>query len=97
VGEDEAWVDELRALVRKHAKIPVPSVGEEDILSRDLGYDSLGFLLLLSDLEARLGVAFPLERVDELERICFGQLAQLVLGERRRLGAERNQVRRDDS
>jgi len=50
-------------------------------LGADLGFDSLAFLLTISDLETRLGFCFPLERVHELVDISFGELVDLVARE----------------
>lgn len=79
--EEADPVEVVRAIVRKHSRVPVPCVRDADVLTRDLGFDSMAFLLLLSDLETHLGVAFPLERIDELRDISFRDLARLVVRE----------------
>ncbi len=80
--EDADVVEAVRSIVQKHSRVPVPRVLAGHVLTRDLGFDSMAFLLLLSDLEARLQVVFPLERIDELRDISFEGLARLVARER---------------
>lgn len=77
VSDDER-VQAIREILLAHAKIPVRQVRDEDVLVRDLGYDSLAFVLALTDIERRLGLHFPLERVDELQHITFGELVGLI-------------------
>lgn len=80
--EDVDVVEAVRSIVHKHSRVPVPRVGDGHVLTRDLGFDSMAFLLLLNDLEDRLQVAFPLERIDELRDLSFQDLARLVARER---------------
>ena len=68
----------VRDIVRSHARIAVPEIEDRQILSRDLGFDSLAFLLTLSDLEDRLRFRFPLEEVDRLRDISVADLVRLV-------------------
>lgn len=75
---DERIVAVVREIVTKHARNPVPRVEEHHALGRDLGFDSLAFLLTLSDLEDRLGFHLPLEEVDQLRDISFGDLVRRV-------------------
>ena len=74
-GPTEAIV---REIVRAHARIDVGDILESHVLTRDLGFDSLAFLLALSDLEDRLGFRYPLEDVDGLRNISLGDLVRLV-------------------
>jgi len=68
----------VREIVRAHARIDVGEILESHVLTRDLGFDSLAFLLALSDLEDRLRFRFPLEEVDRLRDICVADLLRLV-------------------
>jgi len=68
----------VREIVRAHARIDVLDVLETHVLTRDLGFDSLAFLLALSDLEDRLRFRFPLEEVDRLRDISVADLVRLV-------------------
>ena len=68
----------VRDIVRSHARIAVPEIDDRQILTRDLGFDSLAFLLTLSDLEDRFRFRFPLENVDHLREVSFGELVHLV-------------------
>lgn len=68
----------IRDIVRGHARIGVTEVRDSDVLASDLGFDSLAFLLTLSELEERLRFRFPLEEVDRLRDISVGDLVRLV-------------------
>jgi len=68
----------VREIVRSHARIAVAEIDDRQILSRDLGFDSLAFLLTLSDLEDRLRFRFPLENVERLRDVSFGELVHLI-------------------
>ncbi len=68
----------VREIVRAHARIDVGEILESHVLTRDLGFDSLAFLLALSDLEDRLRFRFPLEDVDGLRDISVAELVRLV-------------------
>lgn len=81
---DVELVAAIRGIVLKHSRIRLAQISEGHTLARDLGFDSLAFLLTLSDLEDRLRFPFPLERVDELRDISFGDLVRLVSDERTR-------------
>ena len=76
---DEAQLEAaLAEITHKHARLEVATIQSGHALSADLGYDSLAFLMLLSDLEDRFNVEFPLERIEELQDVTFGQLVELV-------------------
>ncbi len=49
----------IKAAVADHARDKGCAVHEEDLLSADLGYDSLSKVELAVDLEERLGVPVP--------------------------------------
>ena len=68
----------LAGIVIKNSRVQVKSVAREQCLAADLGFDSLAFLLTIGDLEERFGIAFPLERIEELSDITFGELVGLV-------------------
>ena len=68
----------VREIVRAHARVQVPEILETHVLARDLGFDSLAFLLTLGDIEDRLRFRFPLEEVDRLRDISVGELARLI-------------------
>jgi acyl carrier protein len=72
----------LRAILVKNAGIPLSSVADDQVLGRDLGFDSLAFVLTLADVEARLGVRIPPERGEELKDLTFRELVALVRRER---------------
>ena len=76
---DEAQLEAaLAEIAHKHARLEVAAVQPGHALSADLGYDSLALLMLLSDLEDRFKLEFPLERIEELQDVTFGQLVELV-------------------
>ena len=68
----------LREIVMKNASFKLEAVGDDDKLAGDLGFDSLAFLMTLTDLQEQFDVEFPVERVDELKDISFRQLVRLV-------------------
>lgn len=70
--------DQIHQIIRTHARIKPDIIERDHVLTRDLGFDSLAFLLAVSDLEDRVGFTFPLERVEELSQITVGELLALV-------------------
>ena len=76
---ESSRVAAVREIVRAHSRVDVPELLDSQILTRDLGFDSLAFLLALSDLEDRLRFRFPLEEVDRLRDISVGDLVRLVV------------------
>jgi acyl carrier protein len=72
----------VRRIVMRHSQIPHVHLQDGHILARDLGFDSLAFLLTLTDLEEGLRFRFPLERVGELRDLSVGELVRLVARER---------------
>lgn len=76
------WAATVRQIVVAHSRIDVAEIHETHVLARDLGFDSLAFLLTLADLEERLRFRFPLEEVDRLRDISVGDLVRLVAAHR---------------
>jgi acyl carrier protein len=70
--------DTLRKIVRKNSRLEVDRISGEDTLAGDLGFDSLAFLMLLSDLEATFRVSIPVEKVEDLRDLSFQELVRLV-------------------
>ncbi len=68
----------IHQIILAHARIRPATIEAGHVLTRDLGFDSLAFLLALTDLEERIGFHFPLERVDELAGITVGEFFALV-------------------
>jgi acyl carrier protein len=75
---DGEFVSAIREIVGRHCRIRHPEIEDRHTLARDLGYDSLSYLLTLSDLEARFKFHYPLEKVDQLRDISFRDLVRLV-------------------
>lgn len=73
--------DVLRAIIVKNAGIPLETISDDQNLVRDLGFDSLAFILSLADLEQRLGVTISPERAEELAELSFRELVELVARE----------------
>jgi acyl carrier protein len=65
-------------ILLKHAHRKPGSLREEHVLTRDLGFDSLAFLLTVSDLEDRLGWSIRLDEVEDLHAVTFGGVLRLV-------------------
>ena len=72
------WAATVREIVVAHSRIDVAELDESHVLARDLGFDSLAFLLTLADLEEKLHFRFPLEEVDHLRDISVGDLVRLI-------------------
>ena len=69
---------ELKQILIKNSALPISSIGADDSLTEDLGFDSLAFLLTLSDLEGRFRVAFPVEKLKDLRSLRFSDLVSFV-------------------
>ena len=69
---------ELKQILIKNSALRIRSIGADDSLTEDLGFDSLAFLLTLSDLEDRFRVAFPVEKVKDLRSLRFKDLVNFV-------------------
>ncbi len=82
---DVDLVAAIRQIVTKHCRIRLAEIQDRHTLARDLGYDSLAYLLTLSDLEDRFKFHYPLEKVDELRDISFRDLVRLVAEGRARV------------
>lgn len=69
----------VRSVVARHSRIHVDPIEPTHRLAADLGFDSLAFLLALSDLEDRIAFRFPDGEDDSLRDISVGELERLVL------------------
>ncbi len=69
----------VRTAIGKHARWHVPQLGDNQILTRDLGFDSLALLLAVTDVEERLGFNFPVEEVSDLQSVSVGDVVRLAL------------------
>jgi acyl carrier protein len=79
---DDAVRATVRAIVSQHSRVPIEPVEASHRLAADLGFDSLAFLLTLSDLEDRVGFHFPVDDDDNLRDISVGELERLVIDSR---------------
>jgi acyl carrier protein len=70
--------DTLGAIVRKHSRVTVQAVRDDTTLAGDLAFDSLALLMMVTDLQEALHVEFPLEDIDCLQDLSFGELVRLV-------------------
>ena len=68
----------LKEIVIKNSRFPDLTVSDEQRLAGDLGFDSLAFLLTLTDLEERFQIKFPVEQLDDFSELSFGELVRLV-------------------
>lgn len=85
--QDRSVEGVLREIVARHRRLRGEPLRGELRLASDLGFDSLAFLMLLTDLEQAFGLEFPVERIDELQDLTFDDLVLLV-GERLERAAE---------
>lgn len=75
----------LREIVLKNSRLRLETIPERTPV-RELGFDSFALLSTLADLEERFGLEFPLERIEELGDLAFGELVSLVRAELHRGG-----------
>ncbi len=78
----------LRDIVTRNSPFTIQSFSDKDVLTRDLGFDSLAFLTTLTELERELNVTFPLVKIDELREISFGEFVHLITEEKSRTRPE---------
>ena len=73
---------ELAALLRqsliRHSRVPLPAIRDEDVIMRDLGYDSFALLNVILDLEDTLSIEIASERLAALREIDFRGFVALV-------------------
>lgn len=69
---------DLERLVRARSKLPLTSVGDDDVLGHELGFDSQALLSLLLDIEDRFDLEIPPEEVARLTGATFADLLALV-------------------
>lgn len=75
---DRQVADAMHRIVLRHRRVGSGPVGDGEKLAADLGYDSMAFLMLISDLESEFALEVPLERIDELQDLSVGRLIELV-------------------
>lgn len=75
---DRSAEEVLREIVDRHRRLRGTPLRGDQTLAGDLGFDSLAFLMLLTDLEQAFDLEFPVERIDELQTLTFGDLVRLV-------------------
>jgi acyl carrier protein len=78
----------LRVIVRKNSPLKPDSVSDDQLLTSDLGFDSMAFLTTISDVEDQLGVSIPLENLEELRHLRFKDMVGLVVRHAGGHGAE---------
>jgi acyl carrier protein len=69
----------LRGIIVKNSRVGVRTVEDDHLLVRDAGLDSLGLVGTLAEVEERLGITFPVEKLEELGELTFRGLVQLAL------------------
>lgn len=77
--KDTDFKEVVRSVVAKHSRIHLDPIEPSHRLAADLGFDSLAFLLTLSDLEDRIAFRFPEGEGDSLQDMSVGELERLVL------------------
>jgi len=98
VADPQSDVEEtLREIVRKNSRVRLASIDREHTLARDLGFDSFALLMALTDLESKLGLNLPLERIEALRDLSFGGLVAFVLDETRKAGRAHATLETDPS
>lgn len=72
----------MAAIVVRNSRLKLEAVNDDHRLAGDLGFDSLAFLLAVGELESRLAVSFPLDRIDDLRELTFRDLVRVVAEQR---------------
>lgn len=70
--------DRVREALKRHSRLRLETIGEDDYLARDLGFDSFALLNVVLDLEDGLGVEIDPARLSGLRDMTFRQLVALV-------------------
>ncbi len=68
----------VQRVITRHSVFHPARLDDDAVLSRELGYDSVGFFATLADLEAEFRFEFPPDRIDELKTITLAGLVHLV-------------------
>lgn len=76
----EELESKLRSIVLQHSRIKAREATAESVLTRDLGFDSMAFLLTVSDIDEEYAVELEIEKIEDLANLTFGQLCDLVQG-----------------
>jgi acyl carrier protein len=77
---DRAKLEELiRGIIIKNSRIDVRTVEDDQVLARDSGLDSLALVSTLAELEDKLGIKFPMEKLEDAGELTFQGLVELVL------------------
>jgi acyl carrier protein len=69
----------LKEALIKNSRLHLETVRDDDVLTRDLGYDSFALLNLILDLEDRLHIEIDPSRLAHLREIRFKELVALVM------------------
>jgi acyl carrier protein len=85
--QDQPLEVALRDIVTKNSPLPLQSLNHGDVLTKDLGFDSLAFLMTVTELEEKLKISFPLVDIDDLRNLSFGEFVRLVAEEKARCEA----------
>ena len=76
LSEDlRGWV---RAALVKHSRLRLETIGEDQYLAKDLGFDSFALLQVVLDLEDRLGIEIDAEKLAGLRDMTFREFVELV-------------------
>lgn len=68
----------LEKIVIRNSRITIGRVSANHTLAGDLGFDSMAFLMLFTDLQETIGLDLPMEMIDDLKNLSFGGLVGLV-------------------
>ena len=72
----------VREALVKRSRLRLSTVGDDDRLAGDLGFDSFALLQVVLDLEERLGIEIDPSRLAGLREMTVRQLVDLVEAQR---------------
>jgi acyl carrier protein len=68
----------LREALRKHSRIRLVRIRDEDVVTKDLGFDSFALLKVVLEVEDHFGVEIDPTRLVNLREITFSEFVELV-------------------
>lgn len=70
----------LKDIIRRNSRFELESIEADQLLARDLGFDSLALVLALSEAESAFEVNIPMEDLGSFHDLSFGGLVSMIVG-----------------
>ena len=78
LDDQEHLAELLRQTLIRRSRVPLAAIRDEDVLTRDLGFDSFALLNVILDLEDRFSIEIDPARLAGLRQIDFQGFVMLV-------------------